>query len=221
MKKTNQNYRFFLKFGKKEHIEALQKGDVFMNTLAYFQTAPEENLIGDKFEGIKHLLGFRDLTLNIAYKGKDIIFKSVGTVYAHPTERYEGNIYCLYGAHEQMLESRLKDNLGELPIGNVFGDCEYFAIINNPKEFVRRIEVFCASAGYNMVIKGVNYIDFNTYQGVMTPFVKRDLYKGQNEIRIFIENDIGKSLAFNIGDISDICTIASTKGHEYLKYKTM
>lgn len=47
-------YRFFLKFGKKEHIEAFRnKGQIYMNTLDYFRNLPEEGLIGDRFEGLK------------------------------------------------------------------------------------------------------------------------------------------------------------------------
>jgi hypothetical protein len=219
--KTNYNYRFFLKFGRKEHIEAFQKkGQIYMNSLSYFRQLPEENLIGDKYEGIRYLKPLRDTIFTTQNLKKNLSFKSRGIFYAHPTDKIEGNIFCLYGGHEALLEKNFidKKNYGELNVGDAFSETEYLALINNPREFIKRLEIYFTSAGLEFDYRPVQYIDFDNYEGNLNQFSKRKRYENQNEFRIFVRGDIDRSLYFDIGDLSDICHIALTADHHNIKY---
>lgn len=221
---VNYNYRFFLKFGRKEHIEALQrKGHIYMNSLNCFRTLPEENLIGDKFEGIKYIKHLSDVIFTTKNLKRNFSFKSRGLVHAFPTKKIEGNIYCLYGGHETLLEKNynLEKQYGQLNIGDTFGDTEYMALINNPREFINRIKQHFISAGLHFDYGPVQYIDIDNYEGELNQFSKRKRYEGQNEFRIFVENNIDRPLDFEIGSLSDICTIALTSKHNILRYRVV
>ncbi len=216
------NCRFFLKFGKFEHIEALQKkGQIFMSTLAYFRSLSQENLIGDKYEGITFLKHLENLMFSGVHNGKKFAFESKGIAYAHPTDKIEGNIYCLYGGFEGLLESRLDGDEGFLPVGDSFGSTEYMAIINDPREFMRRLGQYFNQAGKKHKYSPVNYVDFKSYQGKLNQFYKRKEYEGQNEFRIYVESDGNRPLVFELGDLSDICHIARTDRHLSLRYKVL
>jgi len=217
---NTKTYRFFIKFGKKENIEALQKGTIYMNCLSFFRTLPEENLIGDKLEGIKSIRCLENVTLDLNIQKRDkITLKSIGSVHIYPTEKYEGNIFCMYGADENLLEKNLKGNRGRLQLGKSFSDSEYIAFINNPREFIRKIDEYFLQNGQKIEISPVNYIDFSNHKGTLSPFDKREIYRGQNEVRIFVKNNFQRPIMFNIGDISDICHIAPANKHNILEYR--
>lgn len=211
MKKIQKNYRFLIKFGEREHMEALQRGDIYMNTLAYFRTQPEEDLIGDILEGITSFYSFKNAPFTVNK------IKMIGDLNMHPTDRYQGNIFCMYGGDEDLLEQNLVGTKGTLPIGETFKS-PYFAIINNPKVFYHKIEAYSQLAGYSVKAGQVNYLNYEKHQQKLTPFCKRERYKDQNEFRIFIANDLDKTLEFNIGDISDICHIGAVTEHNNLEY---
>jgi len=220
----NYNYRFFLKFGRKGHIEALQrKGQIYMNSLSFFRRLPEENLIGDKYEGIIYRRILKDVLCTTQSLRNNFSFKPKEKVYAHPTKKIEGNIYCFYGGHEALLEKNLinKKGYGELNVGDTFCDTEYMAAIINPKEFIERIIQYFTSAGLDFDYGPVKYIDFDNYEGPLNQFSKRKLYEGQNEFRIFVRNDVDRPLNFEIGDLSDICHIALASEHKSLKYRVL
>lgn len=218
----NYKYRLFLKFGKKEHIEAFQKkGEICMNTLEDFRKLPEENLIGDKLEGIKFLkqLGQVDITLKIPNKNTLLLPNCVARMY--PNDKIEGNIYCLYGADENILEKNYKSDHGILPLDSAFGSREYVAFIINPKEFIQRIINHLDATSLYYKYNPVEYLDYNRYEGKLNQFHKRIEYKNQNEFRIYVKNLINERLIFKIGDLSDICEIGLTKDHLNLKYLAM
>lgn len=217
---SQYNCRFLLKFGRFEHIEALQKkGQIYMSTLAYFRSLPQENLIGDKYEGITYLKHLENLTFWGEHNGKKFAFKSTDIAYAHPTDKIEGNIYCLYGGFEGLLKSRLDGDEGFLPVGDSFGSTDYMAIINNPREFMRRLCLYMDQAGMKYMYSPVNYVNFKNYQGKLNQFHKRQEYEGQNEFRIYVESDGNRPLVFELGDLSDICHIGRTDRHLSLRYK--
>src|SRR5690606_31830172 len=129
-----------------------------------------------------------NLTFKGEHNGKKFTFKSKGVAYAYPTDKIEGNIYCLYGGFEGLLESRLDGEEGLLPVGDSFGSTEYMAIINNPREFMTRLCQYFDQAGMKYKYSPVNYVDFKNYQGKLNQFYKKKEYEGQNEFRIYVES---------------------------------
>jgi len=222
MNKREYKYRFFLKFGKKEHIEAFQKkGQIYMNTLGYFRTLPEENLIGDRLEGIQFLKQLRNINVTLDINGNrtSILQDGVGQMY--PTNMVNGNIYCIYGGDEIILEKYYKKDHGELPLGPIFGSTEYIAAITDPKQFLQRILGYLELTSLKYKYQPIEYLDYKLYEGKLNQFHKRIKYKGQNEFRIYVENLVNQPLIFEIGDLTDICHIAKTKDHLNLKYRAI
>lgn len=222
MKTREYKYRFFLKFGKREHIEAFQKkGQIFMSTLECFRKLPEENLIGDKFEGIQFIKQVMNVNISMDVNGKrtPILRDGIGQMY--PTNRVDGNIYCLYGGDENILEKYYKKDHGMLPLGSIFGSTEFFAAIINPKQFLQRICDYLDLASLNYKYAPIEYLDYESYEGKLNQFHKRMKYKDQNEFRIYVENLTNSPLVFEIGDLSDICHIGNTKEHLNLKYRAI
>ncbi|MGK6352230.1 hypothetical protein [Parapedobacter sp. DT-150] len=213
-------YRFFLKFGKHEHIESLrEKGQIYMNTLDSIRKLPQETLIGDKYEGIVFLKHLKDAIISGKQGNKKFSFAMKGIAHAYPTEKIEGNIYCLYGGDENLLEKHYKDDHGILPLGDTFASTEYMAVINNPREFIRRLVTHLEMAGFNPTYFPVRYLDYDKYEGKLDQFCKRKKYEGQNEFRIYVENNNNKPLNFEIGDLSNLCYIGRTDAHLNLRYK--
>lgn len=222
MNKKTYNYRFLLKFGKQEHIEALQKkGQIYMNTMAYFRKLPEETLIGDSYEGIQFIMQLKNLSISFKSGEKSIPFLKNGIGNMYPTNKIEGNIYCMYGADEDTLVEYYKDDHGILPLGCTFRDIEYMAAINNPKEFMRRLTDHLDMAGHKYKYAPVEYLDYGTYEGALNQFHKRKKYEGQNELRVYVENWRDMPLSIEIGDLSDICQIGKAQDHLNLRYRAV
>ena len=79
MQVGNRNYRGLLKFGIKEHMEALyEEGLLYLNTFTYFKEL-EYNGDGraDIYEGVTEYYsgeGFDNLNLTISFERKNIFF---------------------------------------------------------------------------------------------------------------------------------------------------
>ena len=211
-------YRFFLKFGKRTHIEALRnKGEIYMNTINYFTELPEENLIGDRFEGIRYLKHLKGI--NVKIPNNILTYKR--NIYAYPKSRFKGHLFCLYGGDEKLLEKNLIVDYGELDLRSSFSNTEYMAIINKPNEFIRRLEIHFNSNGWEFEHRNVDYINFDEYEGPLDQFSKRKQYEGQNEYRIFVNRGSNDYLKFEIGDLSDICHIAKADQNLKLGYRVV
>lgn len=219
--KENYRYRFFIKFGKLEHLENFRnRGQLYFNTMDNFRSMPEENLIGDPFEGITNIKQFGEGELTIKHEGKDLKLL-VNNMFEYPTTQINGNIFCLYGADEKHLEQFLIKNEGNLPLTNVCKDYEHMLFINNPKGFMEKLTNRLELTGYKYRYGPVKYIDFNKHQGPLDQFCKRIKYKDQNEVRIWLENDLKVPITLEIGDISEFCTISRTENHNNLKFKVI
>ncbi|WP_277680212.1 hypothetical protein [Gracilibacillus dipsosauri] len=189
-----------------------------MNTLDYFRTLPQERLIGDKYEGIKYLKQLNGGKFTFKHNEKEFFLVNQ-RAHAYPTDKTECNIYCLYGGDENLLERYYRRDHGILPLGETFHSMEYMAVINNPKEFMRRLILYLEMAGFYPKYSPVQYYDKNKYQGKLDQFCKSKEYEGQNEFRIYVENMNNKYMHFEIGDLSDICHIARTEPHLNLRYE--
>lgn len=75
--------------------------------------------------------------------------------------------------------------------------------------------------GWKYKYAPVKYLDFNNHQGSLDQFCKRIKYKGQNEFRVWLDNEINQPIKIEIGDISEFCTIGKVQHHKDLFFKVL
>ncbi|MBV6485851.1 MAG: hypothetical protein KFKLKKLM_02460 [Flavobacteriales bacterium] len=198
----SRNYFLFIKIGKEEHIDALQKkGHLYCNTIRSYRKMESETLRGDKHEGKAYMKQVKSLQLLI--DNKVIATSERGNlIYDNPDDI--GNLFCLYGVQSNTVDL---NNFSEQLIvikNDVKKLGEYALLIHFPEEFLKRIENKLKPINKLFNFHPVNYIDFKSYEGELSPFYKSNEYKGQNEIRLWIPNEKEDVFEFFIGDITDI-----------------
>lgn len=190
-----------IKFGKKEHLEALLDGVIYMNNIDYFRRYEEsqpKHLRGDKYECFDY----------VSQGNKVIIFGEPPLVLNNITmfenrNTYPGYLYCLYAIYfdsDFTIDGRMLD----------FG--EYGVIIREPLEFINRIREASTKEHLHPNCYAVNYYNEKEVDGTLTPFLKRDKYSYQKEARIYIyKTNPQDNMVLNIGSIKDIACIERFK----------
>jgi len=112
------------------------------------------------------------------------------------------NVLCLYAVTNRENDSFDQRNLG-------FG-CTT-VIINDLMEFIRRVRLTAESLGKDVAHGPVQYINPQTYCGVMGPFKKYLEFSYQNEFRFVFTNGSGIACRLSIGDLRDITHVIDTK----------
>lgn len=212
-----RNYSSFIKFGEKEHMEKLfYEGEVFCRPIDYFSTINDKDFRGDKNDGISHLMQIRNL--KISHQGNIITTANNGQIYGrNPNDK--GNIYCLFGLASETLNWESKasqklilnlDSLG-------FGDIVIW--IFDPGEFIERVKKAVLKEGFQIDISPIVYLDFETYEGELSPFIKSKKHEPQSEVRFWIPNAMNVDQTFKIGNISDISKLLSRDMLDKLEYE--
>jgi hypothetical protein len=200
--KKNRNYFLFIKISEETFIDSLQKkGHIYCNTIKYFRTIEDNNLRGDENEGKAFIKQMKNIHLKLGNE-KIIKAESGQMFYEHPNDK--GNIFCLYGVESELYNPSVETSQ-KIKIEFQTKDFGKSAlIIHNPKEFFKRIKRELNKRNKEFNFSPVNYYDTKTYEGELSPFYKSNKYSYQNEIRLWIPNEIEKPYEFFIGDISDI-----------------
>lgn len=218
MTSNNTRSLFVMKFGKAEHIQSfINEGLIYMNCTDYFRRSQKDEQ-GDEYEGA-----------GIVHKGNIICYRS--TI-------MEEKIFCLWHINDKDTP-KVKDikqvdgTLYELTIDTkdfttlVDTDINNFkvALIKNHKEFNRRLvnelnkhykrRFWCQPVTYYRP----SLADYKP----ISPFMKPVKYRGQNELRYLVLDDVinsGKPLEIRIGNISDIaqsfdCSLVKMYAHKY------
>ena len=220
MSRTQKTPRslFVMKFGKAEHIQKfINEGLVYMNCTDYFRQSQNDEQ-GDKYEGA-----------GVVHKGKIICYRST---------MLEEKLFCLWHINNKdtpkVKETKQVDgNLYELTIDTrdftklADADIQDFkvALIKNHKEFNARLinelnkhykgRFWCQPVSY--------YRPTLANYKPISPFMKPVRYRGQNELRYLVLDDVinaGKPLEIRIGNISDIaqsfdCSLVKMYAHRY------
>ena len=198
------NFRIkgLIKFGQKEHLEALlNDGVIYMNNIDYFRKYEEsqpKHLRGDKYECFDY----------ISQNNKAIIFDEPSIELNNVTifenrKTYPGYLYCMYAIRT---DSNLHIDTKMLDFG------EYTVIIFNPKEFINRINSYCEEHKLYPNCFPVKYYDDKVENGLLHPFLKRSEYSYQNEARIYIHNyNPQDNIVLKLGSIKDIACLMRCK----------
>ncbi len=203
---TSKKHKLFgiIKFGKKEHITELQeKGMVFMRRLSnYIEIEHKE--IGDKNEGLTHLLQASQIKcFSINSETVDV----VKNIKIKTSNTYNPFVFCSYALDENSFDDNHNNIIDKENLD--FGDTALLiADINTFYERIEKVLQIKDKLKSNLI----EYIDEDSFHGKMGILKKIDTYKHQKEHRIIIERDTkDDELKFNIGSIQDISKIYSSK----------
>lgn len=191
----------FLKIGKEEHIDALQKsGTIYCNTVEFFRTLEEkEKGRKDTREGSKSSLKVNDLRIFLDRDGSKELPLKITRAHLNTYDPQDllSHLYCLY-----IIRSEHVTGKPFVDARNVkFGDKALF--IKDTQEFINRFE-----KGAGQLIqysKGfVNYYDEDKDHPRLTIYDKPDFFQYQSEYRFHIKNKSSTPIKFDIGSIEDI-----------------
>jgi len=211
---------FKAKFGKKEHLEQLQKeGIVYCNTLKYFTEVEDGQIRGDAHENSFDFKTYDKPRLQIKpANDPDAEYKDVNVTWLQKVTRNSdpyGNLYCLYCVDMTNAGSQGQISVDEK--NKDFGS--YVLVFLNSEIFEERLYKELKKRDLKYHFGHVSYIDLKKHNGRKTLFQKDTKYSYQNEYRIFIENPIQDTLILKIGELSDISIIYEFDTFKQLYYK--
>ncbi|GLI54924.1 hypothetical protein PM10SUCC1_04390 [Propionigenium maris DSM 9537] len=215
-----------IKFGKKEHMESLMKGTVYMNSMEFFKAYEDCNNIGDQEEGVQKILQPDHTKITIG----PVEFEKDGKLIKIPERTLSKenglinlkinldisniNLFCLY---KISLEKICKDNLifhlpQEIKDDENYTHC---VIFNDPQKFVEKLNYSAKNKSNDFQAKVIEYVDKDSYHGEVGIFKKFKKYEHQNEYRIALVPDqqyrgSNNEFVLEIGDLSDIALLMET-----------
>ena len=207
MKKKNT----LIKFGQKTHmISFLENGTMYFNPLKYFKSVDESTGIGDKLEDITQIHNHFSCSCEMIPLDKSrpsFTLENVPKIQALIDGGSGGNIFCLY-----QTVITLGDNVGDLSV-TINEDIKKFGydsavIIHDTDTFLKRVKSEYENRNYSGECGTVKYYDKDKVSKMnLSPFDKSDIYRYQNEYRLFIDEVSPDPIIINIGNISDIAVM--------------
>jgi hypothetical protein len=221
-----------LKFGKREHIESLQRGNLYLNNYDFFRKLEKES--GKKGQGDAHdvslIINNVEFELQNPETSQVILKGTAQNTILESKEDYERHLHCLTGITSNLLEViendgenakvrlKLPDELREKATEDFGG---YVAFINSGP-FIDRIKEYCKQHGILFFGNMVRYIDMSINHSnrikafnendVSIYFEKDVFFKFQNEYRLLfpeIISDVPETL--QLGSLEGIVNIMSVE----------
>lgn len=197
----NSNRRALLRVHDPKYVEPFLSGQIFLRTLRDFREKFEADVDrGDAFEGTDLLIqDVKGGTLNINDAGECPIGRIGAAARYTESGSLDVNVYCLHSFPK-------RDGAFEIDQRNLrMGDALIF--INDPRQFIDRIKSAADLAGHTATVGRVRYIDPETHNGAMGPFLKRKSFDHQCEFRIVLKPGTGKELELSVGDLRSSTTV--------------
>ncbi|MDV6237199.1 hypothetical protein CH379_016320 [Leptospira ellisii] len=216
-------YSLFKLQDKREYLEELQSGMLYMNTLRTYSNYEnvDGEYRGDSYEGIESYFQTDKISITIGDYQVDPSDLS-GPVIVSKDSTLSYHAFCMYSLHSGDWKEVAEDKISEfqqslkLDIRN-YSLGQFMLVVTNAGEFLKRVQ----TAIKNNNLKGkfglVEYFDETEFHGTFNEeklgFHKRNIFKHQNEYRILIDFDNGNLGVekFNIGNITDISRIIKTE----------
>ncbi len=213
------NKSILMKFGKKENLKKLQHGQLYMKTLGYYtdlENKVNNTTVGDPLEGKMRL----NAVHVIEPKGYEDIPRDV--IFDFHMEKYP--IFCMFTLDDSLYYKSTFDDAKEEKhyrfnddqVKNMYDFGDSVLIINNTKEFFKRVENALIENGYQYKRDFVEYYKYaeNNIEMVQknqhywnAAFCKSKSYEYQQEYRILVKKEVEDFLCIDMDDISDISTI--------------
>lgn len=191
-----------LKFGRREHIEELvTEGHLFRRPLADFVPMEEDELRGDRNEGLTSYI--QASGGEFRRQDRNGQWQTLGTIMGPLRYRDPGaldtTVFCGYAL-------RASASLSLINQSNLrFGDT--FAIFTEGDEFLRRVRAAAERDGLQIQTGLVKYVDPTSYNRVMGPFRKLSTFAYQSEFRLIIAPGTGMPPSLRAGSLADIAII--------------
>ena len=220
MKINDKNYIGLLKFGKKEHMEALyNEGLLYMNTFDYFINLEDNGdrradkyeattlyYAGDGVDDIKLTLGSGDDKITLSREGGTL---SIAMITDQPTYSH------LYSMTAIDTKWALENDL-LLDERNFADGKDYVVIIHDCNKFIERLTNKLNENKGNSKLSFIEYIDEHNYSGQMGCFRKFDKFSYQNEWRCAVlQNGIKEPITITLGSLADIAFTPRNKRKFY------
>lgn len=203
---------FFLKLGSEENILVLfENGTIYMNTIEYFRKVEDEELRGDKYEGVSRVINSLPGTFKIPGIEREFNYIKV-----HLRESYKevlGNIYSLYAISSKGYSNPLDFEFDKRNLR--FGT--HGILIKNLPLFFSKIESELKRNNLKFNHGFVDYYDKEEVCKEISLFEKPNEFEYQKEFRFYIENDKIEPIKIQIGSMKDYAEIF--KIENFLKMK--
>ncbi|GGX01483.1 hypothetical protein [Salegentibacter mishustinae] len=210
---------YLIKFSEEKYINDLyENGTIFLNTFEYFQTQENNDFRGDPEEATIQIKNFPNpenyvIELTDTRTG-DSIRKVPGEIFLSYKNLNPGNLYCMTCIkHSDFKNGKFEIDSKLEEFGN------HALLINDPKEFKKRLEKEIHRLNLTYQARAVRYYDKWKHNGPLTLFHKTVDYSYQNEYRIVVPNNSNKPIKINIGSLSGISQIVTTEKLKRLKFQ--
>lgn len=192
-----------LKLGKKEHLETLREGLLYMNTLDYFNKLEVDSARSDEYEGTDSILQpkhIRHFILDADVPGRSPHAVNpqslIGPIRTARLRTSACNVFCMFSITEPIVGP-------VFPEGHEwFGD--HFVLFTETPQFLTRVALALQSQGLRGCRGMVEYYDESEYSGETGRFRKRSRFAYQREYRIVVGPGLDGPRRFEIGDLTDI-----------------
>jgi hypothetical protein len=216
---AGQDWMLLLKLGRREHLEAVRQGRLYMNPLSYFIDLEEDKARGDPFEGTETIIQPKDIgDFHIDPKmpgmGRITITEAdlAGPVRIRLEDTSACNLFCLFAITS--------------PIDGVIFPQEYpwfgdsILLFKNTEEFLSRLQRAAAEQHLRGEGRLVTYYDENAYSGRTGRFMKSSRYSHQKEYRLTLETGKDCPFVFDVGELTDITSeiLPFDKADELMKF---
>lgn len=209
-KSSNEKVFCFIKFGKKEHLEALlRSGEICFNPTELFNQIEDSNKEqGDCFEGAEWIENafIKEVKCTHPVLG-EFKFRPVSNEpfrFIQYHHYYVTNSLYVIRASDFKFSDKFRINEKMLKFGN------FALIIKEPNRFLKQLKIALENSNYNFIAKPVDYIDLSRikkYQ--MTPFIKKIEHSYQKEFRIVL-NNVFERCFLSIGSLEEYSEIVSS-----------
>ena len=192
----------FLKLGSEKNIlDLFENGTIYMNTIEYFRKVEDEELRGDKYEGVSKVINSLPGTFKIPGIDREFNYVKV-----HLKESYKevlGNIYSLYAISSKGFPNPLDFKFDERNLR--FGT--HGVMIKDLPLFFNKIENELKKNNLKFNHGFVDYYDKEEVSREITLFEKPLEFEHQKEFRFYVENDKIKPIKIQIGSMKDYAEI--------------
>lgn len=191
-----------IKIGAAKYQQSLyDKGEIFMQTQDYFRKLEDREGRGDKYEGAHKIEQVQWLKISDGTRKFEFSIKEGSLKDANVFSRYSEsncNIYSMIGISVADMDKQLPIPESNRQLG------DYFILIYNVKEFIRRVKSKLESLSYDYSWGWVHYYEEYEYEGDLSLYHKPKIFQSQKEVRFIVYANRNEPLKFEIGSLSDI-----------------
>lgn len=212
--KTSTTVYAFAKFGKRAHLEKLQRGLLHMKTVRYFRELDASRGWGDPLEGLTAHLQPRSVRITLGLGEKTVEIPSedlAGPVLIHNYEYDLHHVFCLAAALPEHAEAHVER--GEPLFSRKFlEDPEKdHVLLIKVMPFLERLKEGAAAAGTTVRFAPVFYYDEDAFHGSTSPFHKKASLRWQQEFRILLDPSERDFFELQIPSLEDVSYLGAAR----------